>query len=72
MARELPAGWLFPTSTSRKEHWFADGENRSGCGRYGRFLLAKPDPAKPAQRKFVCLPCERKADAAAEKEKNDG
>lgn len=62
----LPAGWGFPTASSRKEHWFAEGELRSGCGRYGRMLRFRTDPDKPTPIQFVCKGCERKCDAAAQ------
>jgi hypothetical protein len=58
-----PAGWGYPTSTARKEHWWAKGEARSGCGGYGRILI-ETRPDKPVAR-FVCKACERACDKAS-------
>ena len=62
MNENLPAGWAFPTAAARKEHWFAAGNPRSGCGGYGRILVdVRPDA--PSAR-FTCAACKRKADQA--------
>lgn len=58
-----PAGWGFPTQTARKEHWWAEGDSRSGCGKYGRFLI-ETNPAAPDFDSVTCAACKRKFEAA--------
>src|SRR5687768_13513198 len=57
--KEKAAGWGFPTAAARKEHWWAAGQDRSGCGRYGRLMVRTEE--RPPAEEFTCAACERKA-----------
>lgn len=60
----LKQGWGYPTLSSRKEHWFPEGEQRSGCGRYGRVLPVVIEETRPINVDKICTACARKADEA--------
>lgn len=57
------AGWGYPTSVAKKEHWWAEDDARSGCGRYGRFMITV-QATRPLDVSKICVACARKADAA--------
>lgn len=56
----LPAGWGYPTDSARKKHHFAEGEVRSSCGSYGRYLPFPLNPTSPAPG-LTCTRCARRA-----------
>ena len=59
-----PAGWVFPTSTARKCHYFPEGGHRSLCGKYGRFKSDHGQPDTGTASRDDCFTCRRKLDVA--------
>jgi hypothetical protein len=57
------AGWGYPTSTARKAHYFPEGQVRSLCGKYGRFLPVDIEPDSGIKSPDDCAPCRRKLEA---------
>lgn len=59
----LGAGWTFLAGAARKAHYFAEGETRSLCGKWGRFN--RPDAGlEPETGPSIddCAACRRKLD----------
>lgn len=55
----LPSGWAWPTSSARKAHYFAEGDVRSACGKYGRHAALQVVKDNGARSSSDCAPCAR-------------
>lgn len=61
--RKLPPGWAYPTTSARKAHYFPEGEIRSACGKYGRFLVEVHTEDKDKVSSHDCAACTRAKNA---------